>query len=808
MKTALLIIALLVGAFALAYGGWTAYRWFIKGANIKRRSPWVAGVSLLLSVVLGIGAFAPWAKAPDAPATQNADNPGITINLDDVEVNMSGFGTREQVLTFLKNGFGADFDRVMRSVSDYEFLAVDQTGEDNDQAKIQANKAYLKAIGYGKKYPDGFRNAVLFPTSVITADVYKQLGTMPADELSELYTSFRWKDIYAHLVTSIRYQDMILQLLETYDEFNKQNESWAPALRETLNRAKTDEEFLNTLYVTETDGSIHLNEDMQVNGGRLCLVLENAVDRGVETPTSTTNWELPSLNPEPKARWTVVADKEENLPAMVLIFPSTKSGDDTYKVGFNLADLRAEKFNPAEDPSPVTPPDTTPPPPTTTPTHQVHTYYRDLNTKADIAQSTSQTIAEGKGWSTSAKPITGYVYHSNSNGNSSQTVSGTMGKSDVTVIFYYTPSDTRTTNVNLTVYHKDATTGSLLRQEGPLSVPEGSQQTVSAQTIPNYRYAGYYSVDGGSHTNGTSATVTMNGDRTVTFFYDKEVKSYTVTALYKVEGTGTVLDTVTLTRKPGEPYSTTQKSFTGYTFTRTTGDPTSGTMPERDVQVIYWYTKNAQSFTVTTIHRAVDSNHVLGQSSKTVKVGESYSTSSSSFPGYRYSHQTGDAASGTMPARNVEVTYWYELIKQDGNGNKDPDAGPGNNGSGNATEGIGPGHGDEDHYIPPTITDTDKQEGDEPTSNHKPTDNPGGQGAGSENRQEVGNETVSGIVGDDEDTPSSGTGGHDPGHVDTGATEVEGGGYTPPEKEPIKPDEGPSSSDPVVGADETLDFVP
>ena len=171
-----------------------------------------------------------------------------------------------------------------------------------------------------------------------------------------------------------------------------------------------------------------------------------------------------------------------------------------------------------------------------------------------------------------------------------------------------------------------------------------------------------------------------------------------------------------------------------------------------------------------------------------------------------------------MPARNLEVTYWYELIQQDGNGNKNPDAGPGNNGTGNATEGIGPGKGEEDHYIPPTITDTDRQQGDEPTSNHKPTDNPGGQGAGSEYRQEVSDTPTQGIIGDNQNTESSGNGGQDHTVTVEGADHTEG--ETPPSKD-VPAENNPSTSTTTnegggtttvdIGNTEntgTLDFVP
>ena len=132
MNIILAIIAALCGLTVVGAGSVAAYKWFISGTDIRR--------------------------------SRN------TAFVADVEVSMSGFGSRAQVTAFLKYGFGDKYDDVILSCTDWELLAVDADGKDMDQAKIQANKAYLQAIGY--KDDTGFRNGVVFPSTVITPDVY------------------------------------------------------------------------------------------------------------------------------------------------------------------------------------------------------------------------------------------------------------------------------------------------------------------------------------------------------------------------------------------------------------------------------------------------------------------------------------------------------------------------------------------------------------------------------------------------------------------------------------------------------------
>ena len=102
MKTALIIIAVILGLIGTAWIGWMAVKWFILGKNLRKSHVGTSVLSLVLAAFIGVGSIlVPGATAPE---TTNADNGGWSINPAEQEVNMSGFGTKAQVLAFLREG--------------------------------------------------------------------------------------------------------------------------------------------------------------------------------------------------------------------------------------------------------------------------------------------------------------------------------------------------------------------------------------------------------------------------------------------------------------------------------------------------------------------------------------------------------------------------------------------------------------------------------------------------------------------------------------------------------------------------------
>lgn len=805
---AFLVIFAICAAIALVNGA-GGIKKLLKGQRINRKTCVMSVIALALAVGTLIPSVAMWPRAVDDGSLTNAET-GLNVTFDDPAIPMSGDRTNAQLDEFLREGFGEDYEAVWNGNDADVFMFT------SDQDKILANEAYLQSLGLKDT---GFRNGVCFPTTVLTAEVIKDLPNMTDEERAEVFNQHRWLDVYWHIMTIPGYCDMWVQDLEEYPEYVEQNDRWLPALKELLAEAKASPDGMYSLLVKEDDGTEHYCDAYRYGAAKVCASLENAVIRGVAMdPQSIMNWELPSFSPEIADRWTVKLtepEDQENKPAAIWAFPNVKSGQDAYTDGVNLADLRAEKFAPKDTVVKIDNPDPGTPP--AAKTHKVWSHHVIKGSNANLENSpVYQEIAEGKDWQTTWRTYPGYTYDSCSHKiNGDGVVTGTMGTEDIHVYFYYTPNqDTKPTYVNLTVLHVDEHTGNTISQTGPNSYVKGAEQAASKENIDYYVYAGYYTINGGSKVYNTGVNLVLNEDTVVRFYYNPE---YMLTTKFVDVDTGEEIRTRAYDYFVGGSQFTTTApdnidDYERVSNSETSGNPktVTGTMPYSDKAVTFYYKKVVANQTVTAYYRAIDSNHNLTEQPivQTKKVGESYSTQQLSFPGYRFRYTTGSPTSGTVGNQPIVVTYWYELIKQDGNNNKDPGSDPTQNGTGNANPPKGPDDTSNPDVWQPTDPDNGtrvpEQSGDEPTSNHRPTDNPGGQAAGSDERQEVSDETVNGIVGDNQETPSSGTGGQDPGHVDTGATEVPGGGYTPPAKEEIVPDNPPSSNDPVIGADEVL----
>lgn len=760
LPVALLVLCAICAAVALVNGAGGIVK-LSKRQRINRKTAVMSFLALLLAVGTLVPSVAMWPRSAGGESLTNAET-GLGVTPDDPAIPMSGDRTNAQLDEFLKEGFGDDYDAVWNGNDADEFMF------QSDQDKILANEAYLESLGLKDT---GFRNGVCFPTTVLTAEVIKDLPNMTDEERAEVFNQHRWRDVYWKIMTIPGYCDMWVQDLEEYPEYVEQNSRWLPGFKELLAEAKASPDGMYSLLVKEADGTEHYSDAYRYGAAKVCASLENAIIRGVSmNPQSIMNWELPSLSPEVQTRWTVkLTEKEdqEDKPATIWAFPNVKSGQDAYNEGVNLADRRTEKLAPDKPvPTNIDNPDpgTTP----TTPTHKVWTYHRILGTETNIIQPTSQTVAEGKDWETSKKSFNNYTYHSNNYKTSNGVVTGTMGKEDVHVIFYYTVNQNipDPTYVNLTVLHVDTHTGNTIRQTGPTSYVQGTEQAVSKESIDYYAYAGYYTINGGSNITGTGTTLTLNENTVVRFYYNPE---YLLTTKFIDVDTGAEIRThATDYFVGGSQFTTTAPdSIDGYERignSETSGNPktVTGTMPYGDKVVTFKYKKVVANQTVTAYYREISSNtNIIDPIPQTKKVGDSYTTQQLSFEGYRFRYTTGDSTSGTVPNRSVEVVYWYELIHQDGNNNKDPNADPTKNDTGNANPVKGPDDTTElDRWQPGDPDNGERvpeQQGNESTSNQNKDQTPT---AGSDQRQEV-SDTPVGATDDKKDGDSSGTGGQD-----------------------------------------------
>ena len=141
------------------------------------------------------------------------------------------------------------------------------------------------------------------------------------------------------------------------------------------------------------------------------------------------------------------------------------------------------------------------------------------------------------------------------------------------------------------------------------------------------------------------------------------VQKGTVTVKYVDENGNNLADPITLTGNVGEAYTTSNKTFSGYTLSSTPTNA-SGQYTQSGITVIYQYKKNetppVQEGKV--IVNYVDSNgNILSSVTLTGNVGAVYQAEEKTFSGYELVSIPSNA-SGTFTATTITVTYRYEKI--------------------------------------------------------------------------------------------------------------------------------------------------
>ncbi|MGN1013245.1 MAG: MucBP domain-containing protein, partial [Clostridia bacterium] len=172
----------------------------------------------------------------------------------------------------------------------------------------------------------------------------------------------------------------------------------------------------------------------------------------------------------------------------------------------------------------------------------------------------------------------------------------------------------------------------------------GENYTTTAKAI-----SGYELVLTPNNANGMLAIDKI----TVVYEYRKQSD---VTAKYIDEITGSeITNSVTKTYKEGDPYTTEQKTFGGYTLTRTT-ENTTGTVGRANIEVVYYYKKNA-----TIIAKYID-KYTTDKVAEEVTIQglekDPYTTEQKTVSGYAYDSVDGNTA-GEMPAGITVITYYY-----------------------------------------------------------------------------------------------------------------------------------------------------
>lgn len=147
--------------------------------------------------------------------------------------------------------------------------------------------------------------------------------------------------------------------------------------------------------------------------------------------------------------------------------------------------------------------------------------------------------------------------------------------------------------------------------------------------------------------------------QTVIYVYTKNAaNTSSVTVHYQDEAGKSLADTVTLTGKVGETYSSEQKEITGYNFKEVRGNP-KGQFTAEAQTVTYVYTKAAsKKSTVIAKYQDEKGNKLVDEVILTGTIGDSYKTEQKKIDGYTFKEVQG-TPEGKFTETPQSVVYVY-----------------------------------------------------------------------------------------------------------------------------------------------------
>ena len=291
-------------------------------------------------------------------------------------------------------------------------------------------------------------------------------------------------------------------------------------------------------------------------------------------------------------------------------------------------------------------------------------------------------VPVGEDYTTEEKPFDGY--HFVGMDKTSDSANGKVTEGTKHVIYVYEKDPVAQTG-NVDVQYITYVDGKAVELPGGERTPLfTTDQAVDTPYTTNVRNFDNYHFVGMDQSSAAATGKVTNGVQHVIYVYEKNVtptvQRGSVDVIYVDEHgnplPGGELTTVKSNEPVGTSYTTTQRKFEGYTFTRMgTGSATpSGTVVPGISHVIYVYTKDEplptpkpgiEGGTVTVTYVDEHGNPLPGGEETTVKdkapVGETYTTTQRDFDGYHFTGMGEGSATptGTVVPGTTRVIYVY-----------------------------------------------------------------------------------------------------------------------------------------------------
>ena len=265
----------------------------------------------------------------------------------------------------------------------------------------------------------------------------------------------------------------------------------------------------------------------------------------------------------------------------------------------------------------------------------------------------------GENYTSEKKTITGYTFKE-VQGNPT----GPFTDQPQTVTYIYTKSPVPAADV--TVKYQD-TNGKTLANDEKLSGNIGENYTSEQKTITGYTF---------KEVQGSPTGPFTPQPQTVIYVYTKNAaNTSSVTVHYQDEAGKSLADTVTLTGKVGETYSSEQKKITGYNFKEVRGNP-KGQFTTEAQTVTYVYTQAAsKKSTVIAKYQDEKGNKLVDEVVLTGTIGDSYKTEQKKIDGYTFKEVQG-TPEGKFTETPQSVVYIY--TKKNSAATDDPSSPTGN----------------------------------------------------------------------------------------------------------------------------------
>lgn len=255
----------------------------------------------------------------------------------------------------------------------------------------------------------------------------------------------------------------------------------------------------------------------------------------------------------------------------------------------------------------------------------------------ELTTSTTSTGWVNDSYTTSAKSIDSYRLKT-----TPSNASGTYPEADTTVTYIYEED-----LGDVYIKYIDQVTGDEIYGQETSTGYVGDSYTFEAKEIDGYELVTTPSNATGSYTQASQEVV---------FEYRK---LSTVTVNYIDEVSGDILSTVEYVLKEEDSYTTSAKSFTGYTCVSTPSNAT-GVVEREDISLTYYYRKNAEGVDVKYIDQVTNEEIAILNTISGLE-GNSYTTQAQDIDGYELV-VTPDNASGTFTVDKITVVYEYRKL--------------------------------------------------------------------------------------------------------------------------------------------------